>query len=194
MSLGTFEEDFPEIANKPKEILMPADYNELNKNFKPEEVNDDSGFKPIKGAYICRIDRAEHKKGTAKTSGEPYDFYALKLQVTEVIEGDKGLNRFLDRVYRNDNDGIKKLLNDMFTSGIELDRSSEEALDASLSTLKDKTVKVRTWIWTPDKNRDGSPIPEEERTGRQQLKIIKEFKLGQAGKSNETAKDNEVPF
>ena len=202
--MGTFEEENPELAamldqaglvveeTKEEEVNMGANFDEL-KNFKPEEINDENEFKPLKGAYTCRIEKFEHKQGISERTGKEYDFYGLRLQVTETMEGDKGDNRFLDKIYRNDNEGIKKLLNDMFTAGIEIDRSSEQALDASLGTTKDKLVKIRAWVWTPEKDMAGNLIPEDQRVSRQQLKIIKEFKLGQE-KPRESLKSSEVPF
>lgn len=196
---GTFEQDFKNIfkggyITTTKESEMGADFSNIAKNFKPTEQTDDNSFKPLKGAYVCRIDRLEHKTGTAKASGNAYDFYSLKMQVTETVEGDKGDNRFLDKMYKNDDDGIQKIITDMFTSKIEgLDVSSVEAFDGSLGNVKDKSIKVRTWVWVPEKNQDGSVIPEDQRVGRQQLKVVNEFQLGKSGKKSEK-KSNEVPF
>lgn len=190
---GTFEEEFI-LAQKEDEAML--DFNEL-KDFTPEEINDESIFKPLKGAYECRIDRLEHVQGTSEKTGDPYDFYSMSLEIISITEGDKGVGRYLKRNYNNDNEGIKKLLNDMFTSGIELDRSSQEALDASLSSAKDKIVKVRAWVWTPEKTRDGQPIAEEDRVGIQQIKIVKEFRLGKGGKKgdkSENLSSSQVPF
>jgi len=162
-------------------------------NYKPEEVLDDRDFKPISGAYECRIDRFERVKGT-QDSGETYDFYSLSLQVVKTLEGDKGNGRFLKKTYRGDNDGIKKMLNDMFTAKIDLDRSSQEALDISLASVKDKIVKVRARAWKPERTFDGEIIPEGERITKQTVKIVKEFKLGKKGEENESLKSSEVPF
>ena len=191
----TFGKDFEWLLkqNEQRRLEM-LDFTELQ-SFTPEEINDENIFKPLKGAYECRIDRLEHIQGVSERSGEPYDFYSMNLEIMSMAEGDKGVGRYLKRTYNNDNEGVKKLLNDMFTSGIEVDRTSQEALDASLSSAKDKIVKVRTWIWTPEKTRDGEPIPEENRVGIQQVKVVKEFKLGKGGKDkSENPKPSEVPF
>lgn len=193
---GTFEEDNKELLeqNEQRRLAM-LDFNELNKDYTPEEIHDETAFKPLKGAYECRIDRLERVKGISEKTKDPYDFYSMSLEIVDIVEGNKGVGRYLKRTYQADNEGIKKLLNDMFTSGIELDRTSEEAFDASLSSAKDKIVKVRAWVWTPDKDRDGNPIAEEDRVDRQQLKVVKTFKLGKGGKDkSENPKASEVPF
>jgi hypothetical protein len=63
-------------------------------------------------------------------------------------------------------------------------------LDEFLPTLTDKTMNIRAWVWTPDKDRDGNPIAEEMRIPRQMLKVVKEFK----SKGKSKGKDNQVPF
>jgi len=197
MSLGgTFEEEnkwlLEENEKRRREMI---DFDELNKQFTPEEIHDENIFKPLKGAYVCRIDRLEHIQGVSEKTGDPYDFYSLNAEIVEIAEGDKGVGRYLKQTYRNDNEGIKKLLNAMFTSGIELDRSSQESLDLSLPSAKDKTIKIRAWRWTPERTREGIDIPEEDRRSIQQIKVVKEIKLGKGGKDKgEDLKPSSVPF
>lgn len=161
--------------------------------FKPEENEDTSEFKPITGKYVCRIDSAGRVTGTSKTTGNPYDFRSVNIQVAEIIEGDKATNRFLKLRYNCDTDGTKRLLNDLFTAGIEVKASSDIELDEFLKSLKDNTLNVRCWVWTPDKDRDGNPIAEENRVPYQQIKIVKEFKGGNKSSSNKSKSDG-VPF
>ena len=161
------------------------------KDYKPEEVNDDAGFKPLKGAYECRVDRLEHVKGTSDKTGA-YSFYSLSAEITAIVEGDKGVGRYLKKTYQADEKGVKSLLNDMFTSGIELDRSGIETLDASLGSAKDKSLKIRAWVWTPEKDRQGNVIPEEQRKTYQQLKVVKDFKVKKSKDKAVTAES--VPF
>jgi len=156
-------------------------------DFKPE-ANEDSEFKPLTGRYIARIADCFHDIG-AFPSGDMYDRYTLSLQVTETIDGDRGTNRYLRKRYQNTPEGVHKLANDLFTAGITVDTSSKEAFDLSLTDTKDKLMNVRAWVWTPDKTREGAIIPEEEREGRQQFAIIKEFKQ----KKQQTT-TGEVPF
>lgn len=189
---GTFGEEFYFGKNK-EEMDMGANFEEV-KDFMPEEINDETVFKPLDGAFECRIDRLARVQGNQKTTQEPYDFYSLSAEIVTVVDGEKGLGRYLNKNYNNDNEGIRKLLNDMFTSGIELDKSSQEAFDLSLSNAKDKIIKIRAWIWKPEKDRSGNIIPEMARKERQQLKVVKKFKLGKETGQNESPKASEVPF
>lgn len=157
------------------------------KDYKPEEVKDEGGFVPFKGSYVCRVTRLTHNVGISTKDNNPYDFYSLNLQVIEVIDGDKALNRYLTKRYQNTNEGIKKLMNDLFTSGVEFEKGSREDFDLSLTNAIDKQMQVRTWIWTPDKDMSGNPIPEDERIAKQQFKIVKDF-------SGKKVKSSEIPF
>lgn len=157
------------------------------KDYTPEEVKDEGEFKPLKGSYICRCTKLTHNIGVSTTTNEPYDFYALNMQITEVVSGDKGVNRYFNKRYQNTNEGLKKLFNDLFTAGIDFDKSSREAFDLSLTNAIDKQLRVRAWSWSPEKTRTGEFIPEEERTAIQQLKVVKDF-------SNKKSKPTDLPF
>ncbi len=157
--------------------------------FEPE-VNKEDGFKPLTGKFVVRIDTAGRIKGVSKKSNEPYDFYSVNTQVVEVIEGDKAVNRFIKLTYNPDEEGTKKLLNDLFTSGIKVEATNESELEEFLGTLKDRTMNIRAWVWTPDKDKAGNTIAEEDRKGFQQLKVVKEFK----GKVKSDVASSNVPF
>lgn len=157
------------------------------KDYKPEEVKDEGDFKPLKGSYICRVSKLTHNMGTSTKDGNPYDFYSLNMQITETIDGDKGNNRYLNKRYQNTNEKLKALMNDLFTAGIAFETGSREAFDLSLVNAIDKQIRVRTWVWTPEKDRNGNIIPEEDRTPMQQMKIVKDFKKG-------ALKPTELPF
>ena len=146
------------------------------KEYKPEEIKDEGDFKPIKGSYITRVSRLTHNIGVSTRDSSPYDFYSLNVQVTETVDGDKGDNRYLTKRYQNTPEGVKKLMNDLFTAGIDFDKGSREAFDLSLSNAIDKQIRLRAWAWSPDKTMAGVPIPEDERTAIQQMKIVNEFK------------------
>lgn len=158
------------------------------KDYKPEEVKDEGDFKALKGNYIARVAKLTHNIGASVKDNSPYDFYSLNMQITETIDGDKGNNRYLNKRYQNNNESLKKLMNDLFTAGIPFETGSREAFDLSLSNAIDKQVRLRAWAWTPEKKMDGSPIAEEDRVAIQQLKIIKDFK-----NKNKTP-SSEVPF
>lgn len=157
------------------------------KDYKPEEVKDEGDFKPLKGSYICRVSKLTHNVGNSQKDGNPYDFYSLNMQITETIDGDKGNNRYLNKRYQNTNEKLKALMNDLFTAGISFETGSREAFDLSLVNAIDKQIGVRAWVWTPEKDRNGNIIPEEERIPMQQMKIVKDFKKG-------ALKSTELPF
>ncbi len=157
------------------------------KDYKPEEVKDEGDFKPIKGSYIARVAKLTHNIGVSTKDNTPYDFYSLNMQITETIDGDKGNNRYLNKRYQNTNEKLKALMNDLFTAGISFETGSREAFDLSLVNAIDKQVRLRAWSWTPEKDRSGNIIPEEDRTPLQQIKIVKDFKKG-------ALKSTELPF
>ena len=119
----------------------------FEEGFAPTANEDSSGgFKPIKGGYKARIDKLNRMTGVSDRTGNDYDFYSLKLQVTETLEGDSGNNRFLDKIYNADSTGRSKLANDLFTAGLSYNADSEASFDLSLEELKDKEVNVRAWV------------------------------------------------
>ena len=163
----------------------------IDAGFTPVEVEDKSDFQPITGKYICRIDSAGRQTGKSERTGNDYDFRTISLQVAEIVDGDKATNRFLKLNYNPDVDGVKKLLNDLFTAGINLGVSSDKELDEALPMLTDKTMNIRAWVWTPDKTRDGQPIAAEDRKAIQQIRIVKDF--SKSKKKADTIK-SEIPF
>ena len=163
----------------------------MDAGFKPVENDDMGTFEPITGKYVCTIKEAGRKEGTSKKTSQPYAFRAMKLVVAEVIEGDKAINRHLDLSYNLDAEGTKRLLNDLFTAGIQVTAKNDQELDALLESSKDKTLNIRCWVWTPDKTKDGEPIAEADRKGRQQIKIVKDFSKS---KGKGTKGKTEVPF
>lgn len=159
-------------------------FNELA-NYQPEVTKDEPDFKPIKGRYIARIAKLQHNTGISTTTNEPYDFYSMDLQIVETVDGDKGERRYLRKRYQNTLEGMKKLTNDLFTSGIEYGKGSREEFDLSLSSIIDKTVKLSAWSWTPEKDIQGNPIPEDDREARQQFKIVNNFAKTKKAKTTE---------
>jgi hypothetical protein len=167
---------------------MEGDFFNDLQNYKPEITKDEEGFAPIKGKYVCRIAKINHNIGVSTRDNSPYDFYNMDLQVTETIDGDKGDRRYFRKRYNNDIDGIKKLMNDLFTAGILFDQSSRESFDLSLPSMIDQQVKIRAWTWTPDKDMKGNLIPEENRVAKQQFIIVKNFQ------KDKKAEGSSVPF
>lgn len=127
--------------------------------------------KPVKGKYICRIVSLTRRVGTGKESGKPYDFFALKTQAVEDVEGDKSNHRFFEKTYSNmDSDfstaaeNLQRLLNDLFTAGIlekvRANKGGIEGVEEIAPMITDMQIKINAY---PNK-------------GKQSFKIVKEFK------------------
>lgn len=158
--------------------------------FKPEKVEDDIGFAPINGKYVARIESAGRVGGTNVKTGKDYDFRTIKLQVVEVIDGDKAVNRRLDLIYNPDEEGTKKLLTDLFTAGIELTAKTDEELDIELPMLTDKTMNVRAWARNKQVKQGDEWVDVEPPQLKQYVKVVREFK----GKKNQDNIKSDVPF
>ena len=161
-----------------------------NAGFNPTIIEDGGGFEPVTGKYVCRIDSAGRKTGEGKQSGKPYDFRSIKLQVAEIIDGDKATNRFFDRAYNVDEEGTKKLINELFTSGISLKATTDEELDNELPTLVDKTMNIRAWVRAKQVKVGDEWVEAEPKEMVQQIKVVKEF--GSKGKKDSIK--SSVPF
>ena len=123
--------------------------------FKPK-ANEDVEFAPFKGEYKVRVSGLSVL--TDKETGDKQG-YTLELTVEQTISGDIVDGRKHWQRYRTQGTDWQKqpiseeagtkalsaLLNDLFTLGVTLDTSSEEALDASLSKALDAVGYMRAW-------------------------------------------------
>jgi len=119
--------------------------------FKPE-ASTDGEYKPLKGTYKAQIvalrPEIDRKNNNAK-------YYQFNLKPIEVIEGDGFGERteFRKRYYVDGDkaaENLKELLNALFTAGIELDTSSDEAMEADFGKAINQVAFIRTWGWTPE--------------------------------------------
>ena len=164
--------------------------------FKVEKNVEVGGFAPISGTYVARIDNLSRKKGVGATSGKDYDFYSLNMQVVKTVKGDKGEKRFLSQSYNPDDAGIKKLANDMFTAGIDVDTSSEKLFEASFEKCIDKLITVRAWAKNkPIKNADGEWIEFKDSDGKPVKKQYMAIpSIQEDTKAIEDAEIADIPF
>ena len=142
------------------------------KGYTPVENEDNEGFEILKGSYKCAV--------TKLILGEHPEYgkrYELELTVNEVLDGNGAPGRKLWRRYNTDDEGLKKLLNDLFTSEISIPKDSTDVFNANLNQALDKDVTIRAWGWRPEKTIKGEPIPEDERTTKQQFKIVNAKKV-----------------
>ena len=155
--------------------------------FKPE-VSTDGEREILVGQYKTKWATIRKE---AEDSGREY--LQSEWKVIEVIDGTFAGNskfpEFRRRYYLDDERDVKRLCNDAFTVGVSLDISSDEALVASTHQLIDKVTYIRGWKGTPDKDRAGNVIPEEERRSFQNF-VIRAEKNAKPRK----AKAGAVPF
>ena len=119
--------------------------------FKPSE-NTDGQFKPLVGTYECSIITLRPEIDTKNDSAR---FYQMELKPSIAIEGDAFGDKFTfkKRYYVDGDKGQKnfeKLVNDLFTCGVELDMASDSAFDGDLVKAIGAKAYVRGWSWTPE--------------------------------------------
>ena len=157
------------------------------------ELQEDSSFEPFTGKYVARITECYRKTGVGKGTNEPYDFVAMKLEVVEHKEGQKAIGRRLDKVYSYDSKGMKALMNDLFTAGINnCNSASDEEFAMFLSTLTDKLVNVSCWARAKSKkvgDKWEEVVPKEM---KQWFKIVATLKL--KGAEGAKVDNSSVPF
>ena len=173
-----------------EELVMRLD--EFLAGLKPE-LND--GFDVLEGIYRCVIKNEEKAEtgyvtGTFK-NGDPYARFQMTIDIVDVLSGNGNPGRRFWIRYQEDEDGLKKLVNDLFTAGLleKVDKSSVESLKATIPTLAGQTLYYRAWAWTPEKDRQGNLIPENQREARQQGSVKSEKALKKV-----LAKVQESPF
>jgi hypothetical protein len=167
---------------------------ELKKQGFTPEVQEDSSFEPFAGKYVARITECGRKKGIGKNTNEPYDFISMKLEIVEHKEGAKAIGRRLDKVYSMDDKGMKALMNDLFTAGINnCNSASEEEFEMFLSTLTDKLVNVSCWARPKSiKNAEGKWEEKVPKEMKQWYKIVATLKL--KGAEGAKVDNSSVPF
>lgn len=112
------------------------------KNYKPRE-ND---TKPIlSGDFVAVINRLQKRTGQ-----DGRNWIILEASIVNVVkakednqavEGDE-----VSKIYNEDEDKqVERFLNDMFTAGIDLDKSSKEALYASFENALNKMIYLKGW-------------------------------------------------
>ena len=172
------EEVFGEVEIVTEEDVMGL--NEFLGALKPE-LND--GFEVLEGVYRCVV-KNEEKAETGFTSGffkngDPYERLQMTVDVTDVLSGNGNPGRRLWMRYNLDEKGLTKLVNDLFTANLleGINRTSVEGLKETLPNVAGKTLYVRAWGWTPEKDRDGTLLPEEQRRTVQQYAVKSEKSL-----------------
>ena len=115
------------------------------------ELND--GFDLLTGIYAVVI-KNEEKAETGflvRTwqDGNESRRFQITVDVTDVLKGNGNPGRRLWMRYNEDEKGIQRLVNDLFTAGIldKVDRTSIESLKTTLPNLAGQAMYVRAWGW-----------------------------------------------
>lgn len=119
--------------------------------FKPES-NTDGEFKALKGTYECTIQTLRPEVDTKNDNAKYYQF---ELKPSAVLEGDAFGDKFTfrRRIYMDGEkaaENLKKLLNDLFTCGLELNTSSIENMEADFVKAIGLKAYCRAWAWKPE--------------------------------------------
>ena len=129
---------------------MSNPLDEFLAGLKPE-TND--GFDILTGVYQVVI-KNEEKAETGflvRTwqDGNESRRFQITGDVTDVLKGNGNPGRRLWMRYNEDEQGIKRLVNDLFTAGLldKIDRTSVESLKTTLPALAGQTMYVRGWGW-----------------------------------------------
>lgn len=170
---------------------MQGDVMDFLRGFTPQVNEDGSGFQVMEGIVVAKVNYLRPEKNKEGV----VDRYRRELEVIEVLSGNGAVGRKLwTTFYQDSEDSVKKMVNDCFTAGVNLDLSSKEAMEASFEQVIGKKMYARCWGWTPEKKQDGTPIPVEEREAKQQF-IVKVAKAAEAdAKRKPSTKKSSVPF
>ena len=112
------------------------------KSHKPRE-ND---AKPVlSGDFVAQIGKLQKKTGQDGRNWIILEATVINVvkvkEDNQAVEGDE-----VSKIYNEDEDKqVEKFLNDMFTAGIDLDKSSKEALYASFENAVNKLIYLRGW-------------------------------------------------
>ena len=149
--------------------------------FRPE-ASTDGEWQPYNGTYRCSI----------KTLRPEFDeknkahFVQAEYDIEEVLAGDMKRDSkfpaFKQRFYidwenptEDHLENAKNLSNQVFTaSGKELDWTDKPLFVETAKPLIGHTVYLRAWGWTPEKDSNGNPLPEDQKRTIQQFRVVKQ--------------------
>ena len=166
------------------------------KDYVPEKST--VGEKPtLKGVYkVSLFDVA-----FMEDKGYGESIYAqFKIDEDGVIAGDKTYSKFPEfkgyfncsaEKVNNKNNGLKKLLDGLFSVGVDVDKSSDEKLMESLTSLKGTTMYINAWKAKKQKKDETSATGwSEDPDGGSVQKFVFMTEKNALAK----AKKSEVPF
>ena len=101
--------------------------------------------------------------------------FQITCDVTDVLKGNGNPGRRLWMRYNEDEQGVKRMINDLFTAGLldKIDRTSIESLKTTLPDLVGQAMYVRAWGW---KGQDGNERQSASVKSEKALKKLLEEK------------------
>lgn len=110
----------------------------------------DNDSKPMASGEFVAIVK-ELKKINSKKTGQ--DYIILKTEIINVVavkdDNQAIVGDEISKLYTPDDEkSARAFKNDMFTAGIELDYSSDEAFEGSFGLAVDKPIYWRCWVYT----------------------------------------------
>lgn len=155
------------------------------KDYVPEKST--VGEKPVlKGVYKVSLYDVAYMED--KGYGESI-YVQFKIDDDGVIAGDKTYSKFPEFKEYYDQKKMKKLLDGLFSVGIDVDRSSDEALLAALQSLKGTTMYINAWRGKKQKKKDDGTWEADPEGGSVQKFVFMTEKNAMA-----KAKKSDVPF
>lgn len=141
------------------------------KDYVPEKST--VGEKPLlKGVYKVSLFDVVYMED--KGYGESV-YVQFKVMDDGVISGDKTYSKFPEFKEYYDQKKMKKLLDGLFSVGVDVDRSSDDALLANLQSLKGTTMYINAWKGKKQKkNEDGTWSVDEEGGNVQKFSFMTE--------------------
>lgn len=152
-------------------------------------------IEPLKGVYRVVI-KNEEKAETGFIiskfpNGDESRRFQITCDVTDVLQGNGNAGRRLWLRYNEDEKGVQKLINDLFTAGLleKVTRDTVDSLKATLPEIAGVTGIVKAWFWLPEKDRAGNPVAEADRKAIQQGQFVTEKSVAKL-----LAKTSATPF
>lgn len=124
--------------------------NEWLAGMKPQSV--DTGFDNLVGLYKATVKELSINEANEYVQA-PH--YKMVVEIVEVLDGNGSPGRTLRRNYeKTSEEDVKKLVNDLFTAGHELDRTNEFNFESSFQFAVGTPMYVRAWEFSPKDDPD----------------------------------------
>lgn len=160
---------------------------DLVKSYKPVENSEFGAKKKLIGDAVCTLllEEIVSKKGQKWVIWRATAIHPIedaKGRETTLEPGDEIVQMYDPAK----NESMEELMNDLFTAGIEYDRSGDDAaiMSSMMQNAKDKLVYMRTWCRDLT-DADRAKYPDKKESYWQSIKVLSKSKIDD---------DNSVPL